>query len=158
MFLSEGLTQNKLELIEETLKDFVALIPRWKEVKGCELLEKKFCSRNRNPIFDISNTKYFKTKLGSKEGLTISKPVEDHYIQRTKAIKFIFNKLEENPQMKTSEFLRILKKYCSTVCLTDSEHKIVTKYCKKNPQVFNYQAYEACGIRIQGLSEIILAD
>ena len=57
-------------------------------------------------------TKYFKTKLGSKEGLTISKPVEDHYIQRTKAIKFIFNKLEENPQMKTSEFLRILKKYC----------------------------------------------
>ena len=158
MNLPLGLTQNHYINIWETYLDFVALVPRWRQVKESEDLKKKFCNRNRNPLFDISSSKYFITGLGSKDGLELVDAVQDHYVQRTKAVELIFNKLDKEPKMGIETFIKIVKKYCSTVSLTTEEHKKVTSYCKKNKGIYNYQAYEACGIRIEGLSEIILAD
>ena len=158
MNIPQGLTYNNFVNIQETYSDFVGLIPRWKEVKDNQDLKKRFCNRNRNPLFDLSSTKFFKTGLGSEGGLFMVDPVQDHYVQRTKAVELIFNSLEKNPTMGLNNFIKLLKKYCSTVSLTVDEHKQVTSYCKKNKSVYNYQAYEACGIRVEGLSEIILVD
>lgn len=152
-----GLSKLKYEYIEELLLDYKFLISRWNQVKNDNQLKKKFCSRNRNPLFDISGCRFFKTNLGSLEGIKVNNPVYDHYIQRTKAVELIFRQFEVNPDIEITEFIRILRKYCSVVALTKEEHKKVTIYCKKHPEVFNYQAYEACGIRIQGLSELILS-
>ena len=156
MKLPEGLTTNNYVNIYETYLDFVALVPRWKQIKNDPCLKHKFCSRNRNPLFDISSSRYFKTGLGSQKALISEDPVHDHYIQRTKAVELIFNKLEEDPAMGIGLFITFVKKYCSTVSLTMDEHRTITSYCKKNPTIYNYQAYEACGIRVEGLSEIIL--
>lgn len=156
MKLPEGITPNNYINIYETYLDFVGLVPRWRQVKSDVDLKKRFCNRNRNPIFDLSSCRYFKTGLGSKDGLKITDPVHDHYIQRTKAVELIFNIVEEDPKMGIGFFTGILKKYCSTVALTSEEHKKITSYCKRNPGIYNYQAYEACGIRVEGLSEIIL--
>jgi len=150
--------QNQLENIRETLEDFKALLPRYISVKGDSNLRKKFCSRNRNPLWDISNTKYFNTGLGSKEGLLSSNPVKDHYIQRTKAVDLIFSEIEKDPKMTLDQFIRILKKYCSIISLTKDEHSQVTSFCKNNKDAFNYEAYLACGIKVSGLSDLILVN
>ena len=149
---------NHLEIISETLEDFKCLLSRYKKIKGNYDLRKKFCTRNRNPLWDISSMSYFKTGLGSIDGLKCDNPVEDHYIQRTKAVDLIFNELEKDPSMSLERFVQILRKYCSVVRLTKYEHSQVTSYCKKNKKVYNYEAYLACGIQIDGLSEIILAN
>ena len=60
--------------------------------------------------------------------------------------------------MNLYQFIKLLKKYCSVVQLTKEEHNLVTQYCKKNSEVLNYEAYLVCGIKIDGLSKIILAD
>jgi hypothetical protein len=137
-------------------KDFMALLPRWGEVCKDPELKKKFCNRNRNPLFDISALSYFKTKLGSEEGLKTNSPVLDHYIQRTKAVEILFKKLESEPKTDFRNFIALLKRLCSTVALTQEEHKKVTSYCKKNPSLYNFQAYEVCGCRVEGLSELLL--
>lgn len=147
---------NHLEAISETLKDFKCLLDRYQSVKGNPELKKKFCSRNRNPLWDISKNKYFNTGLGSVKGLTCDQYVEDHYIQRTKAVDLIFNEIEKDPDMKIDRFISILKKYCSVVKLTKDEHTKVTSYCKRNKDAYNYEAYLACGIEVKGLSELIL--
>jgi len=77
------ISKKKLIQIEETLKDFKALIPRFKEIKDNPNLLKMFCSRNRNPLWDITNISYFKTGLVSEELIKSGgKGVDDHYIQR----------------------------------------------------------------------------
>ena len=53
------ISKKKIIQIEETLKDFKALIPRFKEIKDNPILLKMFCSRNRNPLWDITNISYF---------------------------------------------------------------------------------------------------
>lgn len=156
--LPEGITPNNYVNIYETYLDFVGLVPRWRQVKNDPDLRRRFCSRNRNPIFDLSSSRYFKTGLGSKAGLLLKDPVQDHYIQRTKAVELIFNIVEEDPRMGIGFFTEILKKYCSTVSLTLEEHRTVTSYCKRNSGIYNYQAYEICGIEVEGLSKIILVD
>lgn len=142
--------------LKETLQDWKCLLFRWDEVKGSPELRKKFCSRNRNPLFDISNNSLFDTGLGSKDGLSSCNSVKDHYIQRTKAVGLIFDELVKNPNIQSQDFLKILRKYCSIVKLTKDEHSKISSYCKSNPTVYNYEAYIACGIRVEGLSEIIL--
>jgi hypothetical protein len=58
--------------------------------------------------------------------------------------------------MGVETFINIVKKYSSTVKLTKEEHLKVTLFSKKNPTYLNYETYVACGIKVNGLSEIIL--
>jgi hypothetical protein len=149
------ITKLKMRRIEETLKDFKCLIPRFNEVKNDRILLKEFCSRNRNPIWDLTNINYFKTGLKS-EGLILNggKGVDDHYIQRSVCMEIIFNKLSEKPNMDVDEFIKILRVYSSTVLLTDKEHRDVTTYTK-NTNIMNYVAYDKIGIKVDGLTDII---
>ena len=141
--------------IEETLEDFKCLIPRFSEVKNNPELLRKFCTRNRNPLFDVTNNNQFKTGLGTVDGLKLYKPVEDHFIQRTKATKIIFKKLENDPDMKFEEFVGLLKKYCSTVSLTKDEHTEVTKISRQETEMFNWEIYEKCGIFVEGMDDLV---
>lgn len=148
--------ENFIKNVHELLEDWKSLLVRWNQVKHCEMRRKKFCVRNRNPLFDISKNSFFFTGLGSVDGLNSDKPVLDHFIQRAKAVELIFEFLDKNPQLDTFSFLKVLKKYCSVVKLTKNEHSKVTTFCKSNQNILNFEAYEACGIKIHGLSKIIL--
>ena len=145
----------KMLKIGETLKDFKCLIPRFNEVKNDKVLLKEFCSRNRNPIWDLTNINYFKTGLKS-EGLILNggKGVDDHYIQRSLCMEIIFSELDGNPDMSVNDFIDILRIYSSTVLLSEKEHRDITVYTK-NKGVMNYMVYDEIGIKIKGLSEII---
>lgn len=145
----------KMLKIGETLKDFKCLIPRFNEVKNDKVLLKEFCSRNRNPIWDLTNINYFKTGLKS-EGLILNggKGVDDHYIQRSLCMEIIFRELDGNPDMSVNDFIDILRIYSSTVLLSEKEHRDITVYTK-NKGVINYMVYDEIGIKIKGLSEII---
>ena len=145
----------KMLKIGETLKDFKCLIPRFNEVKNDKVLLRDFCSRNRNPIWDLTNINYFKTGLKS-EGLILNggKGVDDHYIQRSLCMEIIFRELDGNPDMDVDYFIDILRIYSSTVLLSEKEHRDITVYTK-NKGVMNYMVYDEIGIRVKGLSEII---
>jgi hypothetical protein len=145
----------KQRMIEETLKDFKCLLPRYREVKGDESLLKEFCSRNRNPLWDITQIKYFNTGLSSM-GLIENggKPVNEHYIQRVKSTEIIFGELNMNPEMDIETFIYLIKKYSSTVSLTKDEHKRIT-VLTKGKDVMNYLMYEEAGIEVPGLIEYI---
>jgi hypothetical protein len=145
----------KMLKIGETLKDFKCLIPRFNEVKNDKVLLRDFCSRNRNPIWDLTNINYFKTGLKS-EGLIQSggKGVDDHYIQRSRCMEIIFRELDSNPDMSVDYFIDILRIYSSTVLLSEKEHRDITVYTK-NKGVMNYMVYDEIGIKIKGLSDII---
>ena len=119
----------KMLKIGETLKDFKCLIPRFNEVKNDKVLLRDFCSRNRNPIWDLTNINYFKTGLKS-EGLIQSggKGVDDHYIQRSRCMEIIFRELDSNPDMSVDYFIDILRIYSSTVLLSEKEHRDITVY------------------------------
>jgi F0F1-type ATP synthase delta subunit len=153
------LNKNQLENISETLKDFKSLIPRYIEVKNDDNLLKKFCVRNRNPVWDLTSAKYFDTGLISEASKKQPKKnlVSDHYIQRSRATKFIFDELVSNPNITTEEFVKLIKKYCSIVKLTKEEHDMVTTFANKNKEYLNYEIYVACGIKIVGLSDIMLS-
>ena len=145
----------KMLKIGETLKDFKCLIPRFNEVKNDKVLLRDFCSRNRNPIWDLTNINYFKTGLKS-EGLILNggKGVDDHYIQRSLYMEIIFRELDGNPDMDVDYFIDILRIYSSTVLLSEKEHRDITVYTK-NKGVMNYMVYDEIGIRVKGLSDII---
>lgn len=145
----------KLLKIEETLKDFKCLLSRYNEVKDDVVLLREFCSRNRNPIWDLTNIKYFKTGLKS-EGLIQSgeKGKDDHYIQRSLCMEIIFKKLSENPDIDVKGFIELLRIYSSTVQLTKKEHIDITLYTKKT-DVMNYMVYDKVGIKVEGLMDII---
>lgn len=151
------LTDNLLVNIRETLLDFRSLLPRYMEVKNNKELLNKFCSRNRNPLFDISTSKYFYSGLSSNDAKNSPNFCFDHYIQRTKAVDLIFKELERDPDMEVERFIKLLKKYCSTVKITKEEHSRVSSYCKNNKDAYNYEAYLACNIFVPGLSELMLS-
>lgn len=143
---------------EETLEDFKALLPRYNQIKNDEEKLKLFFVRNRNPLWDLTNCKFFKTGLLSEDAKLLDKKdlVDDHYIQRSKGLKFIFSELEKEPNMSIETFILLVKKYSSTVKLSKEEHAKVTAFAKKNPNYLNYETYLACGIKVEGLSDIIL--
>ena len=153
------LNKNQLSNIEETLEDFKALLPRYRSLKGDETKSKQFFVRNRNPVWDITNCKFFKTGLMSEDAkdLPLTQLVDDHYIQRSKAMKFIFSELDRDENMTVEKFISILKKYCSTVKLSKEEHSKVTVVAKQNPTYLNYESYLACKIQINGLSDLMLS-
>jgi hypothetical protein len=143
------------EKISETLADFKFLLPRYIELKNNERMMHLFFSRNRNPLWDLSGSKLFKTGLKStKLIIEGSESVDDHFIQRTKAMKIIFQRLEINPTMTYEDFTKLILGVGSTVSLTKKEHSVVTSYSKKH-DVFNYEAYESIGVEINGLSTFL---
>jgi hypothetical protein len=152
------LNYNQLSNIEETLEDFKVLLTRYRSIKGNETKLKKFYVRNRNPIWDVTNCKYFKTGLMSEDAKNtpLTKQVDDHYIQRSKAMRFIFSELDKDENMCVEKFTKLLKKYCSTVKLSKDEHSKVTVVAKKNPSYLNYESYLACKIQVDGLSDLML--
>jgi hypothetical protein len=146
----------KMRMIEETLKDFKCLLVRYREVKEDELLLKEFSKRNRNPLWDITSIKYFQTGLKSK-GLIENggEFTNEHYIPRVKATEIIFGELDINPEMDIETFISLIKKYASTISLTKDEHKRITSLTK-GKDVMNYLMYEQAGIEVPGLEEYIL--
>jgi hypothetical protein len=153
------LNKNQLSNIEETLKDFKALLYRYRSIKDDDDAKlRQFFVRNRNPIWDITNCKFFKTGLMSEsaKNIPLTQLVDDHYIQRSKAMKFIFFELDNDENMSLDKFIFLLKKYCSTVKLSKDEHSRVTVITKKNPTYLNYESYLGCDIHVDGLSDLIL--
>jgi hypothetical protein len=152
------LNQNQLSNIEETLEDFKVLLVRYRSIKGDENKLRQFFVRNRNPIWDVTNCKFFKTGLISEsaKNMELSQLVDDHFIQRSRAMKFIFSELDKDENMTIEKFILLLKKYCSTVKLTKDEHIKVTTVAKQNPTYLNYESYLTCKIQIDGLSDLML--
>jgi hypothetical protein len=157
--MKRTLNQNQLSNIEETLEDFKVLLARYRSIKGDENKLRQFFVRNRNPIWDITNCKFFKTGLMSEsaKNMTLTQLVDDHFIQRSKAMRFIFFELDRDENMELNKFIQILKKYCSTVKLSKDEHSKVTVIAKQNPTYLNYESYLACKIKIDGLSNLMLS-
>jgi hypothetical protein len=150
-----SITKLKMRKIEETLKDFKCLLPRFNEVKNDRILLKDFCSRNRNPIWDLTDIKYFKTGLKSEKLIQSGeKGKDDHYIQRSLCMEIIFRKLSEKPDMRVEDFIELLRMYSSTVQLTKDEHKTVTIQTR-NTDMMNYMVYHKVGIKVDGLMDII---
>jgi hypothetical protein len=156
--MNTSLNSNQLSNIQETLEDFKVLLSRYRKIKTDGTKIKQFFVRNRNPIWDITNCKFFKTGIMSDNSKHVSTTqlVDDHYIQRSKAMKFIFSELDKDEDMGLDKFIPLLKKYCSTVKLTKDEHINVTKFAKQNPTYLNYETYLACNIQIDGLSDLML--
>lgn len=140
----------------ETLKDFKCLLPRYREVKNNVKLFKMFMTRNRNPLWDLSNSSELKTGLKSNKVIeSLVKGVDDHFIQRSKAMKNIFYELELNPEMDLNTFINLLKRYSSTVELTKEEHNKITGISRTR-DVLNYQLYSELGIEIEGLDQYMI--
>jgi hypothetical protein len=80
-----SLNPNQLFNVQETLEDFKVLLVRYKQVKDDEIRLKSFFVRNRNPLWDLTNCKFFKTGLLSEGAKIVFKEdlVDDHYIQRS---------------------------------------------------------------------------
>jgi hypothetical protein len=114
----------KMQKIEETLEDFKTLLPRYNKVKGDKEALKRFCSRNRNPVWDLTNIKYFKTGLKSdtliKSG---EKPVNEHYVQRSLCMELIFRTLDRNPDMTVEQFIELLRKYLLLFQIRDQQFR-----------------------------------
>lgn len=153
-----NLNKNQLFNAQETFEDFKVLLIRFNQVKNNETKLRAFFVRNRNPLWDLTKSKFFKTGLMSEGAKKLNKKdlVDDHYIQRSKGLKFVFSELEKDPEMSLESFINIVKKYSSTVKLSKEEHAKVTSFAKKNPTYLNYETYLACGIKVEGLSDIIL--
>ena len=146
------LSKEQLIKVEETLKDFVCLIPRYMEVRGNPKLYNMFLSRNRNPLFDMTKNKFWETGLSSNGAKSYSgKKVKDHYIPRKLAMGYIMDELVKNPNMSVDDFIILCKKYASTVTLTEEEHNLVTRIAR-NTGIPNHEFYSSCGIIVEGLN------
>jgi hypothetical protein len=150
-----NLSSSQLIKIEETLKDFLCLIPRYIEVKDNPKLYDMFLSRNRNPLFDMTKNKFWETGLESNRSkITKGKKVKDHYIPRKIAMGFIMDELVKHPSISLDDFILLCKKYASTVTLTEEEHNLIT-VTAKNTGKPNHEFYLSCGIIIEGLEDIL---
>jgi hypothetical protein len=155
IYFMKTLTKKQQFKIEETLKDFKCLAPRFNQIKDNPRLVRSFCSRNRNPLFDITNTKYFSTGLKSKgvlENTTDEKVTKDHFIQRSLSMKLIFSEITKNPKMSTKKFIDLITKYSSTVEVLKSEHKKIG-VTTRGTQLYNFRVYDEVGIEVDGLDE-----
>ena len=148
------LTNKQLIRVEETLKDFLCLVPRYLEVKNNDVLYDMFLSRNRNPLFDLTGTKFWHTGLSSNGVKSGGKIVHDHYVPRKIAMGYIMDELCKNPSIGVDDFVLLCKKYASTISLTEQEHSLVTLRAK-NTGKCNYEFYSECGIIIEGLDKLV---
>lgn len=156
MKILENLTEKQLLKIFETLKDFKSLLSRYDEVKNDPKLLKLFNSRNRNPLFDLTQSKFWQTGLKSEnaKNSTNSKLVHEHFYPRKLATGKIFEQISKNPNMELIEFVDLCKKYSSTVVITDEEHKLVT-IKNRGTEKPSFLFYDECGIKIEGMNDYI---
>jgi hypothetical protein len=144
----------QIKKIDMTLKIFKSQIDLYESIKNDPTDLDNFFSLNRNPLFDLTNISYFRTGLESESVTNGGKPVHDHFIQRKRAMKILFEKLSEDRGMTLDEFIVFLVDYGSTVAITKEEHQVVTMRAK-NTTDLNYELYEQCGIIIEGLDKMI---
>ena len=149
----KGISQKLMIKINEALINYKNQIPRYLEVRNNPESLRVFCSMNRNPLHDITGVKYFSTGLKSRKASKCPscETSKDHFIQRTKALQYIFRDLNNNPNMDVMTFISLLEKYCSTVILTKEEHRNVTTYGRRNPNITNVKIYKKLRIKINGL-------
>lgn len=149
------ITPKRIRKIETALTIYKSQLPEWKKrmKAGDEEALKDFYSMNRNPIFDITGIKLFETGLMSEEAKKLDKEglSQDHLIQRTKSLSHIFPELAKNPKMTTEQFIKVLRRYCSTITLTKEEHRKMTTYSRMNPSWVNAVMYDEIGIKVNGL-------
>jgi hypothetical protein len=154
------LTENKMAQVAQSLEIYKRLVPMWKKIKNSGNLQdkKRFLSLNRNPLFDMTGVKYFKTGLISSECKKSlkdcnCKQTNDHLIQRSKSLEYVFNEVASNPDMTPRQYVRVIRRYCSTVLLTREEHALVTTFTKNNKSYTNASVYSKLGIKIPGLDK-----
>lgn len=150
----DGISEKAMLKINEAFQGYRWLVNRYLEVRNDPKALKRFLSMNRNPLFDITGGSYFKTGLMSSAAAKCQEKCytsQDHFIQRTKALKYIFRDMTKNPNMSLEQFIALVKKYCSTVTLTKEEHRKVTTYGRKHKDMTNVKIYKKLGIKVQGL-------
>lgn len=149
-------TKLHLTKLEETLKDFKVLLSRYREVKDDPEKLRIFLSRNRNQIFDLTNNKHFRPGFESKRFIEErGNYTDDHYYQRTSATSIIFSELDKNPKMNLNTFIKLVKKYGSTVRITKNEHKLISGVTK-NTKILNYTMYDKLGIELEGFDKYLI--
>jgi hypothetical protein len=147
------LTDIQFSKIDMVLKMFKCLLPLYIEYKNNESQCVTFCGLNRSVIYDITSCSFFKVGLISDEALKkMEKNVEEHVYNRTLSSRVIFSKLEKNPNMTIEEFIEILKKYGTTITLTESEHNRLPKGTKGFYEK-SYEDYVNIGANIPGFKD-----
>ena len=153
------LNEKQLRKISITLEIFRSQIGLYNNLKDDVQSLDEFMSLNRNPFFDLTTNKFFKTGLVSNEvkrlNLKGKEVVHDHFIQRKKAMVFLFEQLNETPDMSVLVFIDFMKKYSSTVGITKDEHMRVTTLAK-NKDEFNFSLYNECNIIIDGIDKFVI--
>lgn len=150
----EGISEKAMLKINEAFECYKCLVSRYLKVRNDPKALKRFLSMNRNPLFDITGSAYFKTGLMSASANKCQEKCytsQDHFIQRTKALKYILRDMAKNENMSLEQFIAMVKKYCSTVTLTKEEHRKVTTYGRKYKDMTNVKIYKKLGIKVQGL-------
>jgi hypothetical protein len=151
------LNEKQYKKISLTLEIFRSQIDLYSKIMNDADSVNNFMSLNRNPFFDLTNNKFFKTGLLSDEAKKLIKPkdiVHDHFIQRKKSMKILFNQLLDNPNMDVNEFIIFMKQYSSTVGITKEEHMRVTTIAKGRDE-YNFDLYGDCGIVVEGLNHFV---
>lgn len=150
----DGISEKAMLRINEAFEGYKCLVDRYLKLRNDPKALKRFLSMHRNPLFDITGNMYFRTGLMSAAAKKCQEKCytsQDHFIQRTKALKYIFRDLAKNPHMTLEQFIALVKKYCSTVTLTKDEHRAVTIYGRKHKDVTNVKIYKKLGIKVDGL-------
>jgi hypothetical protein len=152
----EGITGKSMLKINEAFECYKKLLNRYSELRNDPKALNRFYSMCRNPLFDITGISYFRTGLMSNAAAKCQEKCytsQDHFIQRTKALKYIFRDMAKNPNMTLEQFIALVKKYCSTVTLTKEEHRSVTTYGRKHKDMTNVKIYKKLGIKVTGLGQ-----
>lgn len=135
----------KLEMAFRVLR---AQLPLYRKMKDNPENLELFAKMNRNPLFDTTqNLNLYKTRWVSKAAMKLepTECVYEHFIQRSKAVKKIFECMDNNPQMKVGGFRILLKKYCKQVRITKEEHNLINIETRGNDD-YNFTLYEKLGI------------
>jgi hypothetical protein len=147
----------KLEVLYDLFKKNVSIYNQYKKLDDKDYLN-FFVSTFRSPIWDISSANIFKTGLKSNKVLDGEESlVEDHFIQRSKASRLLFENFSENPSLSFISFVNLLVKYGSTIILTKEEHSEVSKAAKKDKEAYNHELYENCNVEVVGLQELLVS-
>lgn len=149
-----NLQYKKIEVLYDLFRNNVSNYKHYKSLDDKTYLD-FFTSTFRSQIFDVSSAKIFKTGFKSTKAVDVKNTVEDHFIQRAKTSKFIFESFCEKPKLSFISFVNILISHASTVVLTKEEHNLVTLEAKKNKDKFNYELYESCNITIPQLYDFL---
>jgi hypothetical protein len=157
----EGVSEKLMKKISMSLELYKSSLSLYKRYKDTPELEKMFRSLSRNPLFDVTGTMYFQTGAYSNSAWRQRKDrsllTKDHFFQRTKALKELFETLMENPNMSTEEYIEFLRSCCSTVFLTKIQHAEVNLVAKQRPTWTNHKIYNFLGIKFHNnaLNEFI---